>query len=68
MKRFSLLLKQQIRINTLENELATLKRQLQDGLYQDYLSFVKYTEDVEELKKENKRLRAKVKELKEMIK
>lgn len=68
MKRFSLLLKQQIKINTLENELATLKRQLKDGLFGNFLIYANNVDEIEELKKENKRLRAKIKELKEMIK
>lgn len=66
--KISLLLKQQIKINTLQNELDTLYRQLKDGLLTDYMCYAKYVDDVEELKKENKRLRSKIKELKEMIK
>lgn len=67
MKRFNLLLKQQIKINTLQNQLDTLQRQLKDGLYGNFMIYANNTEMIEELKKENKRLRAKVKELKETL-
>lgn len=67
MKRFNLLLKQQIKINTLQNQLDTLQKQLKDGLYGNFMIYANNTEMIEELKKENKRLRAKVKELKETL-
>ena len=68
MKRFNLLLKQQIKINTLQNQLDTLQRQLKEGLYGNFMIYANNVEEIEELKKENKRLRAKIKELKEMVK
>jgi hypothetical protein len=66
--KINLLLKQQIKINTLQNELDTLRRQLKEGLYGNFMIYANNTEMIEELKKENKRLRAKIKELKEMLK
>lgn len=66
--KINLLLKQQIKINTLQNELDTLRRQLKEGLYGNFIIYANNTEMIEELKKENKRLRAKIKELKEMLK
>lgn len=66
--KINLLLKQQIKINTLQNELDTLRRQLKEGLYGNFMIYANNTEMIEELKKENKRLRVKIKELKEMLK
>ena len=66
--KISLLLKQQIKINTLQNQLDTLQKQLKDGLYGNFMIYANNVEEIEELKKENRRLRAKIKELKEMIK
>lgn len=68
MKKFSLLLKQQIKINTLQNQLDTLQKQLKEGLYGNFMIYANNVEEIEELKKENKRLRLKIKELKEMLK
>lgn len=67
MKKFSLLLKQQIKINTLQNELDTLKRHLKDGMYGNFMIYANNSEEIEYLRKENKRLRLKNKELKEML-
>lgn len=66
--KINLLLKQQIKINTLQNQLDTLQRQLKEGLYGNFMIYANNVEEIEELKKENKRLRAKIKELKEMVK
>jgi hypothetical protein len=66
--KINLLLKQQIRINTLQNQLDTLQRQLKEGLYGNFMIYANNVEEIEELKKENKRLRLKIKELKEMLK
>lgn len=66
--KINLLLKQQIKINTLQNQLDTLQRQLKDGLYGNFMIYANNTEMIEELKKENRRLRQKIKELKEKVK
>lgn len=66
--KIKLLLKQQIKINTLQNELDTLQKQLKEGLYGNFIIYANNVEEIEELKKENKRLRLKIKELKEMLK
>lgn len=66
--KINLLLKQQIKINTLQNQLDTLQKQLKEGLYGNFMIYANNVEEIEELKKENKRLRQKIKELKEMLK
>ena len=66
--KINLLLKQQIKINTLQNQLDTLQKQLKEGLYGNFMIYANNVEEIEELKKENKRLRQKIKELKELIK
>lgn len=66
--KISLLLKQQIKINTLQNQLDTLQKQLKDGLYGNFMIYANNADMIEELKKENKRLRLKIKQLKEELK
>jgi uncharacterized protein involved in exopolysaccharide biosynthesis len=63
--KIGLLLKQQIRINTLENQLETLKKQLREGLYGNFIMYANNAEEIESLRGENKRLRQKIKEMKE---
>ena len=64
-KKTGLLLKQQIRINTLENQLQTLQKQLKEGLYGNFIMYANNTEEIESLRLENKRLRQKIREMKE---
>lgn len=56
------------RLNTLENELETLKNIIKSELYKEFIN--KLGEEQEKIreKKENKRLRQQVKTLKEMLK
>ena len=56
------------KINTLENELETLKQTIKDELYKEFMKKLGETTEVDRLKKENKRLRIKIKDLKEIIK
>lgn len=56
------------KINTLTNEKETLKECIKDELYKTFMEKLNEPLEVERLKKENKRLRAKVKSLKEIIK
>lgn len=56
------------RINTLENELETLKQTIKDELYKEFMKKLGETTEIDRLKKENKKLRIKNKELKEIIK
>lgn len=53
------------RINTLENENSVLKDAIKEKLFKQYLKKAGESEEIEKLKKENKRLRVKIKELKE---
>ena len=56
------------RINTLENENETLKETIKDDLYTKFMNKLNNEVDLDRLKKENKKLRAKVKSLKDIIK
>ena len=60
--------KMQIRINTLENELETLKSTVKDELYKTFMAKINEPMEVERYKADNKALRKKVKILKEMLK
>lgn len=56
------------KINTLTNEKQTLEECIKDELYKIFMEKLNEPLEVERLKKENKRLRLKVKSLKEIIK
>lgn len=56
------------RINTLENQVETLENSIKDELYKEFMKKLGETSENDRLKKENKKLRIKVKELKEIIK
>lgn len=61
-------IKMRMRINTLENENEMLKNTMKDKLYEAFMN--KLTEPIENqrLKKENRRLRRVIKNLKEELK
>ena len=56
------------KINTLENQVETLKNSIKDELYKECMKKLGETTENDRLKKENKKLRAKIKDLKEIIK
>lgn len=56
------------RINTLENQIETLENAIKDELYKEFMKKIGETAEVDRLKKENKRLRVKIKSLKDIIK
>lgn len=60
--------KMQKRINTLENEVETLQNIIKDELYNAFMSKLNESVEVDRLKKENKKLKLKVKSLKDIIK
>lgn len=56
------------KINTLENKIETLENSIKDELYKEFMQKLGETSENDRLKKENKKLRIKIKELKEIIK
>ena len=56
------------KINTLENQIETLENSIKDELYKEFMKKLGETAENDRLKKENKKLRAKIKDLKEIIK
>lgn len=56
------------RINTLENENETLKETIKNELYKSFMNKLNEPLELDRIKKENKRLRKKVKILKEILK
>ncbi len=67
-KDFFDIVKAQMKINSLENEVETLTNSIKDELYKEFLKNLGDSVENERLKKENKNLRKKVKVLKEIIK
>ena len=65
---FKKVIAQNRKINTLENENETLKNTIKDELYKEFMKKLGETAENDRLKKENKKLRIKIKELKEIIK
>ena len=55
-------------INTLEMEIETLRETIKDELYKRFMDKLGEPLEMERIKNENKRLRQKIKVLKEMIK
>lgn len=56
------------RINTLENDVETLQNIIKEELYKEFINNINDTSEIKRLKEENKKLRLKVKDLKEIIK
>lgn len=56
------------KINTLENKIETLENIIKEELYKEFINGVNNTIEITKLKKDNKRLREKVKTLQEIIK
>lgn len=66
--KLSTIVKQRRRIRTLENELEALKLSVKDELYKEFMQKLGEPNEMERLRQENKRLRLKVRELKEILK
>ncbi|MBR5303478.1 MAG: hypothetical protein IKU37_01460 [Candidatus Gastranaerophilales bacterium] len=56
------------RINTLELEKKELEEIIKDGLFKEFIKKINEPLELERLRKENKRLRKKIKDLKEEMK
>ena len=60
--------KQHRQINTLENKVEALENSIKEELYKEFMKKLGEPIEAERLRKENKKLRQKIKVLKEMIK
>lgn len=60
--------KDKLKINTLENEIDTLKNIIKDNLYKEFMAKLSEPMEIQRLKRENKRLRKQNKTLKELLK
>ena len=56
------------KINTLENEIESLRDIIKNELYKEFIGKIKDYDELQILKKENKKLRSKNKYLKELLK
>lgn len=61
-------IKQHRQINTLENKVEALENSIKEELYKEFMKKLGEPIEAERLRKENKKLRQKIKVLKEMIK
>lgn len=61
-------IKQHRQINTLENKIEALENSIKEELYKEFMKKLGEPIEAERLRKENKKLRQKIKVLKEMIK
>ena len=61
-------IKLNLKINTLQNEIDTLQETIKEDLLSKFMSKLNDEAELNRLRNENKRLRAKVKPLKEIIK
>ena len=61
-------IKLNLKINTLQNEIDTLQETIKEDLLNKFMSKLNDEAELNRLRNENKRLRAKVKSLKEIIK
>lgn len=68
LKQFPSITKKQIKINVLENEVATLESIIKEDLYKEFMRKMGEPLECERLRKENQRLRKQVKTLKDIIK
>lgn len=62
------IIKQKRKINTLELKVEMLENAIKDELYKEFMEKLGEPIEIERLKNDNKRLRKKVKQLKELIK
>lgn len=68
LKQFPSITKKQIKINVLENKVATLESVIKEDIFQEFMRKLGEPLECERLRKENQRLRKQVKTLKEIIK
>lgn len=61
-------IKLNLKINTLQNEIDTLQETIKEDLLSKFMSKLNDEAELNRLRNENRRLRAKVKSLKEIIK
>lgn len=61
-------IKLNLKINTLQNEIDTLQETIKEDLLSKFMSKLNDEAELNRLRNENKRLRAKVKSLKEIMK
>lgn len=66
--KLSIIIKQRKKINKLEIELEALKLSVKDELYKEFMQKLGEPTEMERLRKDNKRLRLKNRELREIIK
>lgn len=66
--KLPIIIKQQHKIHTLQNEVETLKYAIKDELYKEFMKRLDEPMEVNRYKKENKKLRQHIKSLKEIIK
>lgn len=66
-KNLRIIVKQQMRINTLENEKEVLEEIIKNEVYKQFILQNNLPEENERLKKEIKRLRRKLKEAKKSV-
>ena len=64
----TIIIKQKRKINKLENELEALKLSVKDELYKEFMQKLGEPTEMERLRKDNKILRLKNRELREIIK
>lgn len=60
--------KKRCRINTLQNEIEVLQDVIKNELYKEFIGKIKDYDELTTLREENKKLRKKIKLLKEVIK
>jgi hypothetical protein len=68
LRKFPSITKKQIKINVLENKVATLESVIKEDIFQEFMRKLGEPLECERLRKENQRLRKQVKTLKEIIK
>lgn len=68
MKRLIENVRLRMKVNTLENKVATLENTIKDELYKSFIEKLRESIEIELLKKENKKLRQKCKILREIAK
>lgn len=63
-----LVIKQRMKINSLENKIETLENTIKNDLYKEFMKKLDDSERCDRLVSENKRLKRRIKTLKELLK